>query len=875
MDFNPALGLVRLLIDQGIPKDEAIANPAVPYEYRDRIRIELERDEQIRIGRAVVFSEPGREDAWLQVADRSQWYYWPTLRSFLLARKNWSQAAVRSLDESTNRILSQLAQPNTPEFDIRGLVIGYVQSGKTANYSALISKAADVGYRLIVVLSGIDNGLRRQTQLRLQNELVGSVAGLKTAVQLPPAGLQWHLFTSDRLDGDFRPGNANQAALQGAQPVLLVVKKNGAVLRKLLRWFQEAHSSVHQNLPFLLIDDEADQASIDTRGDYIREAENLPEDYESPTAINTLIRSLLNTFKRSAYVAYTATPFANILIPHDAYNPDVQNDLYPKDFIIDLPKPSGYFGAEELFGLGSESNGLDIFENITDDDLAALDNGQISDCLLSALHDFILAGSARAMRGKANSPVTMLIHVSQLRADHRSITILVEEAFNDIRDQWRYQRKLAIEEILRVRWEGFRSLTRSIHPTLERPFEDLASHIGPFLEAVQIKTLNMDTGDVLDYEREPRLKAIAIGGNKLSRGLTLEGLVTSFFARRTEMYDTLMQMGRWFGFREGYEDLTRLYTTSDLRDNFADLAFVEHRLREDLAIYEQRGLTPSEIGMRIWQHPTMQVTSRLKRRFATQTLVSQSYSGCCEQTVKFPFSRPDDLIEIARRNRIEVVRFLSSLGAPDKEKSELEKTPVWSSVSANDIISFLRTFSFDQSKRSFSPELLSAYIEKSLSFGELRSWTVGIQGRKSYDAELGTADWQIPGWEINQISRTRLVDTDSIGVLTSPSDEALGLESEVRREIDEQFEKNKAEAINTSKNRIAREKRSPEQGLLLLYPISKNSGSTLAKTRQRLFDQSFERAEDLVGLAVSFPESTVNHPVQAYMQGSVGWNIVD
>ncbi len=157
--------------------------------------------------------------------DRSDWYYWPTLRAYLLGNNNWPAPAVRSLDETTDRIIGQMSDPLIEQFDVRGLVVGYVQSGKTANFTALIAKAADIGYRLIIVLSGIDNGLRRQTQIRLNKELAGYPDNRSNAVPLPPMGRQWHQFTTEEPDGDFRPGNANYGALQGTQPVLLVVKK--------------------------------------------------------------------------------------------------------------------------------------------------------------------------------------------------------------------------------------------------------------------------------------------------------------------------------------------------------------------------------------------------------------------------------------------------------------------------------------------------------------------------------------------------------------------------------------------------------------------------------------------------------------------------
>ncbi len=601
-----ALRTARVMLDLGHPLELIISSAFIPDGLRDFVRQELQRDESFPLTPArTLVAEPNRPD-WLLGLDRSTWYYWPGLRQFLLTYKGWESSALRSLDDSSDRILRQLMAPSTERFDIRGLVLGFVQSGKTANYTAVIAKAADAGYRLMIVLSGIDNGLRRQTNSRLKRELVGYPDDRPGAVRLPLMGRQWHEFTRDDLQGDFQPGFANHAALQGSQPVLLVVKKNGPVLRRLLRWLDEAPAEVRRTLPFLLIDDEADQASVATRGTYQAEDDPPDPDYEPPSVINGLIRDLLRRFERRAYIAYTATPFANILIPHDTADPRVGNDLYPKDFIVDLPKPPGYFGAEEFFGrmdaaTGADVGGLDVVREVTDADIVTLEHGQVPASLSTALVDFVLAGAARAQRGEGDLPATMLIHTSQLIVVQANLRRLVTEQFSELRDEWRYQRTHGIRERLRDRWESeFRPLTRSRHLERDVAFELIEQHVGPFLEAVQVREINSATGVVLDYEREPSLKAIAVGGNRLSRGLTLEGLMVSFFIRRSVGYDTLMQMGRWFGFRAGYEDLTRIYTTAELEGWFNDLAFVEHRLREDILIYESQSLTPYQVGMGIY-----------------------------------------------------------------------------------------------------------------------------------------------------------------------------------------------------------------------------------------------------------------------------------
>jgi len=537
LNVEAAVRIVRVLVSNGINRETALANPAIPEDLRSSVREALEREDTIVLHPArVITAEPGRGD-WLRTRDRLGWHYWPTLRDYLLNTKNWGAVAVRSLDEATDHILEQTADPGTERFDIRGLVLGYVQSGKTANFTALIAKAADVGYRLVVVLSGLDNGLRRQTQIRLDKELVGYSDNRPGAVPLPPMGRMWHQFTKEDFDGDFQPGNANHSALQGTQPVLLVVKKNGPVLRRLHHWLDASPEEVRRSLPMLVIDDEADQASVDTRGSYQTDVPDT--DYEAPAVINGLIRQLLQKFGRCAYVAYTATPFANILIPHDTIDPTAGDDLYPKDFIVDLPKPAGYFGAEELFGrqdpvTGEFVAGIDVVRHIPDGDLNALNTQQLPASLETAVIDFVLGGAARAERGQGAQPATMLIHTSQRIDEHNQLWQKVSTWFSEFKDEWRYQRDQGIRDRLRRRWdEEFVRVTRASFIGRERRFEQIEPFIGPFLEALAPpRVVNSATGEMLDYEREPGLKAIAVGGNRLARGLTLEGLLVSYFLLR-------------------------------------------------------------------------------------------------------------------------------------------------------------------------------------------------------------------------------------------------------------------------------------------------------------------------------------------------------
>jgi hypothetical protein len=402
-------------------------------------------------------------------------------------------------------------------------------------------------------------------------------------------------------------------------------------------------------------------------------------------------------------------------------------------------------------------------------------------------------------------------------------------------------------------------------------FQGIESQVGPMFEAVQVREINSATGDVLDYEREPSLKAIAVGGNRLSRGLTLEGLLVSYFIRRSATYDTLMQMGRWFGFRGGYEDLTRIWMTTELEGWFSDLAFVEHGLREDIGIYESQGLTPFQVGMRIWQHHAMQVTSPLKRRFATSTTIAQSYSMALEQTFKFPLRRPDRLAILAEQNLMSVRGLVAILGIANPQHSNV-KGPVWTDVPVQRVLEFLQSYDLDDEARSISLPLICAYIEKLLDSGELVRWTIAVRGRGTRDPALGDADWGLPTGLVAQVSRSRLGETNSLGVITDPDDEAVGLSEQSLAEMQRLL------AEGRKKGRAAREARPPEEGLLVLYPISRHSGKDANEggNRRPLFDEAAQsNARDLVGLSISFPPSRQPQQVGAYLEGTVGWRPIE
>ncbi len=884
------LRAVRSLIDSlQVSLDDALSMARVPSELIEEVRLRYEEEMTLPIRRANVLSGRGGPRAWFQVWDASGGYYWRTQRAYLIDRQGRNQADIGALDDATDRILSHLEDPRPcgPEqFDIRGLVMGHVQSGKTENFCALAAKAADVGYKLVIVLSGIHNSLRLQTQRRINRAL-----GLDpTGVPVPDAGWRWIGLTSATLHGDFRPGTIDANVLQGNERVLLVCKKNASVLRRLTRWMENRAPT---SLPVLIIDDEADQASINTGGNRLpmqEEADLGPDDIDDPRAadeldpsvINGLVRTLIHSFSRVSYVAYTATPFANVLINHLAIDRDVFEDLYPRDFIVALPRPNGYVGAERLFGRDAlpgeldRQPGLNVIEPIpeheadpmtptgTDVDLY---DPSVSPSMQSAFLDFVLATAARTQRGCEDIPSTMLVHTHHRKPVQNRLGERLREFASEMRQSWRYDRTTILPD-LRSRWNSrFRPVIASVDVNLDIPFDAVEGHIDRFFrDPIPVLVLNSDSADELDYDADPTLKAVIVGGNRLSRGLTLEGLLVSFYVRRTGAFDTLMQMGRWFGFRESYVDLTRIWTTAELAGWFRDLALAEEELRREIARYERENLTPLDFGPRMRSHPAMMITSRDK--MGSARIVSQNYSGRRVDTTAF---RLEDRSWL-QSNLNAGHQLIVDLGRPNGEESS-QTQPTWVGIPWQIVDSFLERYCFDH-RGINDMGAVRQYIQAQARQDELVEWRISIRGLRRRDNALGVERLlSVNGVDINRIARTRLRSTPhSIGSLVNPSiigepgsgDEELGLSIE-------QIARARAsvnDAINFTD--ALRMQRNPSEGLLILYPISPFSKPRREEgNRLPLFDNPERDGCSVLGIAIVFPASQSAATIE-YIVGSVG-----
>jgi hypothetical protein len=858
--------------------EEALA--AVPAEHREAVRARFEEEVAQPIRPANVLSGMGGPLEWFQHWDPSSGYYWRRLRSYLLDRVGRTNPEVESLDDSTDKVLSHLDDPRPGgpnEFQTRGLVLGHVQSGKTANYSALIAKSADLGYKLVIVLSGIDNGLRQQTQRRLNREL-----GLRRneGVGEPEPGMRWIGLTNAELGGDFQPGTVGHNVLQGNEHVLAVIKKNATVLRRFIEWISEG---APPELPVLVVDDEADQASINTGGNRpLRDEGDPPQEEIEPSVINGLIRKLLRSFRRVGYVAYTATPFANILINHEAIDRDVWEDLYPKHFIVNLPRLPGYVGAERLFGRdalpGDEPDGVegvDVVRTVSEVDRASVVPGpgqtdifepQMCESLRNAFLDFVLAVAGRAQRTGADHPASMLIHTSHRTLIQNRMGEVAREHVSVLRQQWRYDRE-SIRPDLENRWETeFRPVIASTNVTQDVPFTEIEEHIDRlFRDPLRVIVLNSASPDVLDYEAEPNLKAVLIGGNRLSRGLTLEGLVVSYYVRNAGTFDTLLQMGRWFGYRESYVDLTRLWTTDDLAGRFSSVALAEEELRREAERYQQERLTPVDFGLKIRAHPAMLVTAANKMGAARQ--ISQNYAGHLLQTITF---RLEDRAWL-QRNLDAARTFLGSLGRPGTIE---DSRYTWDGVNAREIDDFLAAYSIDPRSSFMDAGALRQYINQQVQQDELIRWKVGVISQESARDVENLGIQGAPG--VNTITRTReRSNPRSIGVLINPAtaggragagDEEIGLTGAQMQRA----RTNAGAGVFRTLGKALRAERDRGEGLLLLYPISRFS-SPRANSEKRipLFENPERDGCTVVGLALVFPASDSAATIE-YIVGSVG-----
>ncbi len=910
----------------------------------DALIAEVQESFKYSIGTSRALDDPTGHVPWLpDKRARLKWSFWDRYRRYLMMDARLPLPVVNDLDTVTNSILERLEDPDRKgAWDRRGLVVGSVQSGKTGNYTGLICKALDAGYKLVIILAGMHNSLRSQTQLRTDE----GVTGFDTAKnQFYNQGNVWvgvgvseatrylrinSLTTSDPK-GDFKRTILKNASISlGGDPFILIVKKNKAVLENLLEWALGKNAvesedgvalldgdpkKIVRGVPFLLIDDEADIASINTKASKAKSGD------DERTAINGGIVRLLQAFEQRCYVGYTATPFANIFA-----DPDDAADIFPRSFILNLEAPENYVGAARIFGLDSDPDaGIEGREPLPlvlpIDDYEEYfpakydknhDPGGLPPSMIEAMRAFILVCAARRARGQVTKHNSMLIHVARFINVQRKVREMVTSELIALQRRIEYGdgNGPSVREELKELWKRefepkMKAMALPDCPPLK--WAEVERELHAAAAKIVVKEINGEAQDVLDYfeYRETGRSVIAVGGDKLSRGLTLEGLSISYYGRVTKMYDSLMQMGRWFGYRDGYLDLCRLYTTRELQQWYRYVTLADLELRREFEAMWQAGRTPHDYGLRVRTHPDgLLVTAMNKSRLGEKVRIS--YTGELVQTAYL-----DKKKSVIQDNLALTDSFLRRLGKAENvnDIKAGRDARLWRGVAGVRIEEFLRTFIVHPRAFQADGGRLAQYIQKQREAGSdgLSEWTVALisSTRARVQSDIGGQEKvglsaRNPQMDDNDKETDPTVYALRQRNIITPADQYLDFEGQLvtpelirkvlskgvfagdamKEECDiinahlgeplvkmalaltkhraERKEAGNSTGIREPSGRIVRELRPDTQGLLMLYALDPSPSKGIAGLDAEITQGNVP----IMGFAVSFPVSERDVPIE-------------
>ncbi|MGE8376697.1 MAG: Z1 domain-containing protein [Sphingobacterium sp.] len=784
---------------------------------------------------------------------------------------------INDLDDFTDKILDKCVNPKqTGSWDRRGMVVGHVQSGKTANYVGLINKATDAGYKVIIVLAGTISSLRRQTQLRLDSGYIGrsSSAFIRNKGENKIIGVgnyraETEIYSltssyySKQDEGDFNQAIANRLNIPiGKNPVVFVIKKNKGILENLIDWFSNNENTrtidgypVLFDVPALIIDDEADAASV-----------NASKSIEEIKTINRLIRTLITLFNQNTFIGYTATPYANLFIPQE-YNEQLETiiknkkykigrDLFPNDFIINIKAANNYIGAAKIFGLedGNEriSEPLDIFRKIDDYDppfFKTINKSnrdqlpeKLPDSLETAILSYILTCAIRRLRGHDKKHNSMLIHVALLVKWIDRVAYLVNDKLRSFSDRILSEDEDIIDRLKAIYVRDFIPTTRNILDALdykdirieEHAWASVKAQLKASVQKIEVRAVhgtkslqNLDYHNIeeIDYDRyENGLSVIAVGGSRLSRGITLEGLSISYYIRTTKMYDSLMQMGRWFGYRPGYVDLCRIFTTEEIFGWFTHITMATEEMRNDFDEMTALHKRPKDFKLKVRNHPgLLTITSLAKLNFSKN--IEISFAGSNIQTYQL-LKQKQAII-----NNFKSFKALTeNLGFPKEENITRLKNGklryfLYRDAPVEELCAFLDSFITEQP--TLKNAAITDYIRAQKERKNIKEWNIGIisntDSQVFIDYEGGTAkDKRKPNKDVKayelKIGNHKLIIGCSVRNQQYERDSASYYIS--RNQIDGTSERgidldSKAKALKEIKQERAAEKK----GLLLIYSL--------------------------------------------------------
>ncbi len=786
---------------------------------------------------------------------------------------------VNDLDDFTDKILDKCVNPKKAgTWDRRGMVVGHVQSGKTSNYVGLINKATDAGYKVIIIIAGTISSLRRQTQERIdsgyigrnssafirenQNRLIG-VGKYKSETDIYSLTSSYYKSGDE---GDFSQSVANRLNIPiGKNPVVFVIKKNKSILENLIDWFSK-NENIREvdgtpklfDVPALIIDDEADAASV-----------NASRDINDIKTINRLIRTLLNIFNQNTFIGYTATPYANLFISQD-YNEEqttvvknktykIGEDLFPRDFIINIKAPTNYIGAAKIFGYENANpeltkEPLDIFREIDDYDppFFRTINRENKDILPEylppslerAIKSFILTCAIRRVRGHENKHNSMLVHVALLVRWIDRVAYLVNEKTKEYKNAIQSEDETLLNELKELYETDFLPTTKNVLDNLdytdirikEHTWEQVKKELKNAVLKIDVRsvhgtrsTTNLEYHNIeeIDYNRhENGLSVIAVGGSRLSRGITLEGLSVSYYIRTTRMYDSLMQMGRWFGYRPGYVDLCRLYTTNQIFEWFNHITMATEEMRNDFDEMTATHQRPKDFRLKVRNHHGLLTITSLNKLYFSQN-IEISFSGENPQT--YCLLKTKSAIE---NNFNALKNLVSTIGFPTKEnRIETGKGKIrylfYPNSNIDSICSFIDAFKIEQP--SISNATLSEYISTQSRANKIKEWSICIVSNTDEKVfinryENNPDETRIPK---DDVMTYDLVFKDEIitlgcSVRNQPKNGRFGEHYTIaKNQIDDLKDRQVDLAIktNTTSKEIKEQRASEKKGLLLIYAL--------------------------------------------------------
>ena len=795
---------------------------------------EIHSEETISIPRASTIMSKEKEP-WLHTLKSPSTYYSDRYKNYLTIDEGFSRQVVDKIFKTTDETLDFMTNPNTEDECIKkGLVMGNVQSGKTANYLALINRAADVGYKLIILIAGIHNNLRTQTQARVNSGFIGFDTIEKEELGVSKYNNEFRPFSFTSTEYDFKRDIATSLNFNPKDsnvPVILVIKKNMHTLKNLLDWLETNNTKKsYSTYPLLVIDDEADNASINTK-----------KNPDEVTTINRQIRQILKMFKKRSYVGYTATPFANIFINPESKTDEHGDDLFPEDFIVSLESPSNYIGAEKIFN--SENN---ILRTITDNEVCLdvkLKAEDIVDCLPESLYEainvYLLTIGIRKIRKNKNLHSSMLVNVSFRVVIQEQVKELINKYLQLIKQYIQFNHHKSLEEIIKNDKMKFLydSWTKEFS-VIAVSFKDVLAEIVKNKDLIKVFLVNSKktNEEKLNYDnyKKEGLNAITIGGYSLSRGFTIEGLTVSYFLRNSQMYDTLLQMGRWFGYRAGYEDLCRIYMREDAIGWYRHISEATEELKEEFKIMNDHDLTPREYGLKVKNHDeSLIITARNKMYHSSDAIISINYYGELIETRKI--SNNIQYISLNMRSLKILINSLSSSKLDNSEK----KNFLWRDIDVSVILDFIKAYK----NHPLNIKTDSGTIEKYLIEQNIHSFDVAIVTNSKKDSGFTDVTDNISVYHEMRssfISNSTLQISGNKSRIGSISDEKIGLSSIKLEKLKEKLGSKNASGVDYRKLR--------EKPLLILHILRLQD-----KNKEGVFPEALS---SVVAYGISFPGHT-------------------